>query len=207
MTRKNTKESILNTALNLFSQCGYDAVGVRNIAKEVGIRESALYKHFNSKQEIFDSVIEQMYTEYNKAASSINVTPDITAMIEKYKNITEEELLQISYGFFLYFTKDEHALKFRKILTMEQFRNKKIGDLYKEIYFENVLAYHNIIFKGLIDGGIMIDADPDTVALHFYSPIFLLLTRYDEQKINDEEALQKLTQHVRQFRKIYNKEK
>ena len=203
---KNTKDLILDTALNLFSKRGYDGVGLRDLAHEVGVRESALYKHFAGKQEIFDSLVARMYEEYNKFALSINVNDNLTEMIEKYKTITEDELLAISNGFFLYFAKDERASKFRRILTMEQFRNEKIGALYRALYYENILAYQTEIFKGLIDSKIMIDVAPDIVALHFYSPIFLLLTSYDEQKINDNEALQKLKSHVKQFRQIYYRE-
>jgi AcrR family transcriptional regulator len=203
---KNTKNLILDASLTLFSQRGYDGVGIRDIAGTVGIRESALYKHFSGKQEIFDRLVDRMYEEYNQTALSLNVGENLGSLIEKYKTISEKELLQISYGFFLYFTKDERAAKFRKLLTMEQFRNEKIGTLYKALYFENILAYQSAIFKGLIDSGIMIEADSDIVALHFYSPIFLLITSYDEQKISETEALQKLTKHIQQFRKIYMKE-
>lgn len=202
----NTKELILDAALELFSQRGYDGVGLREIAARVGIRESALYKHFAGKQELFDALVERMYDEYNIVAGNLNADSEAEGMIDKYTTISESELLQISYGFFLYFAKDERAAKFRKILTMEQYRNERIGSLYKALYFENVLTYHSIIFKGLIEAGIMIDADPDIVALHFYSPVFLLLTSYDERKITEAEAMNKLTDHVRQFRKIYNRE-
>lgn len=203
---KNTKNLILEAALNLFSQRGYDGVGLRDLAQEVGIRESALYKHFSGKQEIFDSLVEQMYEEYNKFALSINVSENFSEMIQKYKMISEEDLLKISYGFFLYFAKDERASKFRKILTMEQFRNENIGALYKALYFENILTYNAEVFKELIQSNVMIQAESDTVALHFYSPIFLLLISYDERKISETDALSKLEKHVHQFRKLYYRE-
>ena len=53
--QKDTKLLILDAALNLFSKRGYDGVGLRDLAQEVGIRESAIYKHFKGKQDIFDS--------------------------------------------------------------------------------------------------------------------------------------------------------
>ena len=203
---KDTKHKILDAALNLFSVKGYDGVSVKDIAEQVGIKDSSLYKHYLSKQEIFDRLVEHMYEEYGKIALSLSVSENIEEVIERYKTISEDDLLKIACGFFLYFAKDERASKFRRILTMEQFRNEKISALYKALYFENVLTYHSIIFKGLIDSGVFIEADPEIVALHFYSPIFLLITSYDEQKINESEALEKLAKHIRQFRKIYNKE-
>ncbi|MDR2043282.1 MAG: TetR/AcrR family transcriptional regulator [Clostridium sp.] len=44
---RDTKEVILTVALKLFSERGYDGVGIRDILKEIGIRESALYKHYS----------------------------------------------------------------------------------------------------------------------------------------------------------------
>ena len=116
------------------------------------------------------------YAVYNAlVAMSINVQSDLSKMIDKYKTISENDLIMICNSFFMYFAKDERASKFRKILTMEQFRNKEIGLLYKTLYFDNVLAYHTEIFKGLIAAGTIIDVSPEIVALHFYSPIFVLL--------------------------------
>ena len=202
----NTKNLIIDTALDLFSKGGYDGVGMRDIAQVVGVRESAIYKHFKSKQDIFDNLVENMYAEYSKFTMSLGVSEDANELIEKYKVISENDLLMICNGFFLYFAKDESAAKFRKILTMEQYRNETIGNLYRELYFENVLKHLTQIFKGLIDSGIIISVAPDIVALHFYSPIFLLLTRYDKQTINEANALQELGNHVKQFRQIYYKE-
>lgn len=202
----DTKNLIINTALDLFSKRGFDGVGMRDIAQLVGVRESAIYKHFKSKQDIFDKLVECMYSEYCQFAMSISVSEDTNELIEKYKVISENDLLMICNGFFLYFAKDEKAAKFRKVLTMEQYRNETIGNLDRELYFENVLKYLTQIFKGLIDSKIIISVAPDIVALHFYSPIFLLLTRYDKQTINEADALQELGNHVRQFRQIYYRE-
>ena len=199
----DTKNLILNTALDLFSKRGYDGVGMRDIAQVVGVRESAIYKYFKGKQDLFNNLVDKMYAEYSQFAMSISVSENTNELIEKYKVISENDLLMICNGFFLYFAKDENAAKFRKILTMEQYRNETIGNLYRELYFENVLKYLTPIFKGLIDSGIMIPVAPDVVALHFYSPIFLLLTRYDKQTINEANALQELGSHVKQCRQIY----
>ena len=53
-----TKEKIMETALQLFSQRGYDGVSVRDIARAVSIRESSLYNHFKNKRAIFDGIVD-----------------------------------------------------------------------------------------------------------------------------------------------------
>lgn len=50
--KEDTKQRILDEALRLFSQSGYDAVSVERIASAVGIKAPSLYKHFKSKQEV-----------------------------------------------------------------------------------------------------------------------------------------------------------
>ncbi|HBN81710.1 MAG TPA: TetR/AcrR family transcriptional regulator, partial [Ruminococcaceae bacterium] len=67
---RDTKEVILTTALKLFSERGYDGVGIRDIAKEIGIRESALYKHYSGKQDIFDSILKDVERRYQEEVST-----------------------------------------------------------------------------------------------------------------------------------------
>ena len=57
---KNTKEKILEEALKLFAQSGYIGTSMNDIASKLGVTKDALYKHYKSKQEILDSIIEKM---------------------------------------------------------------------------------------------------------------------------------------------------
>ena len=57
---KNTKEKILEEALKLFAQSGYMGTSMNDIASKLGVTKVALYKHYKSKQEILDSIIEKM---------------------------------------------------------------------------------------------------------------------------------------------------
>ena len=68
-----TKDKILIEALSLFSVSGFSGVSVRDIAKAVGIRESAIYKHYKNKQDIFDCIVERMYQIDNKRAKEYQV--------------------------------------------------------------------------------------------------------------------------------------
>ena len=57
---RNTKEQILLTALELFAREGFDAVSVRDIAAALGLSKGALYRHYQSKREIFESILRRM---------------------------------------------------------------------------------------------------------------------------------------------------
>lgn len=52
MKQEDTKQRILDNALELFSAHGYDSVSVGEIAKAVGIKAPSLYNHFPGKQAI-----------------------------------------------------------------------------------------------------------------------------------------------------------
>ena len=220
----NTRELILDAALDLFSERGYDGVGLRNLAQRVGVRESALYKHFRSKQDIFCTLIARMRTESAKvfAAHGMPVA-DRSEMIERYRTISVEELTQFCLDMFVYNIRNDRTVKFRKVLRWGSSvmrvqtdegslhhetaarSDEDVGSAYYSMYIGEVLALYGAIFKGLTDSGVFIETDPDVAALHFYSPIFLLLTSCDEEKITEAEALDRLEKHVRQFLKLYKK--
>lgn len=56
----DTKERILETALELFAQNGYLGTSMNDIAQQLGFTKAALYKHYTSKQEILDRIVEHM---------------------------------------------------------------------------------------------------------------------------------------------------
>ena len=74
MGKRNTKEVILYESLKLFADKGYDGVTVRDIAAEVGIKQSSLYKHYKSKQEIFDTLVTQMQLRFKRRFCFLSVT-------------------------------------------------------------------------------------------------------------------------------------
>jgi len=51
-----TKKSIFDNSIKLFTQKGYENVSINDIADSVGIRQSAVYNHFKSKQEILNTI-------------------------------------------------------------------------------------------------------------------------------------------------------
>ena len=87
--RTNTKERILEESLKLFSNFGYNAVGVEMIAAAVKVTPPSLYKHFKGKREILDTIIEQAEENYNKHS-----LPIINFTDEQLKNLTKEEFIK-----------------------------------------------------------------------------------------------------------------
>lgn len=197
-----TRELILHAALRLFSERGYEGVSMRDLASEVGIRAASIYNHFSGKEDIFNCLLAEMENRYVKIIEALNIPdgdPREAAM--NYIGITEERLQEIAVGIFLYFAKDEFAAPFRRMITAEQYRDSAAGDAFRNMFIDTVLEFQTGLFQALVEQGEFIDADPGTIALHFYSPIFLLLVSYDESR--EGEILQTLKKHVSQFSRLY----
>ncbi len=203
----NTKKRIIEAALTLFAQKGYTDVYVGDIAEAVGIKAPSLYKHFKSKKDIFEALIEEMSENYLKQTAVIGInSSDIDADFEIYKNIAEDELIDAGKKLFLYFLHDEYMSKFRKILTLEQFKNPELASLYTKYFFEDPVMYQAGLFKLLISAGKFIEADARLMALEFYSPIYTLLTVCDRNPHMELTALQLIEEHIRRFNINYRRE-
>lgn len=124
-----TKEQILNTAFALFSQNGFEAVSVSDIAGRLGITKGALYKHFKNKQDIFDSILSRMERLYSQICLSW------TSCTDEYSSHADTpSAVKASLSFcsscFSFWTKDEFASSFRKMLVLEQYRSAEMSRLH-----------------------------------------------------------------------------
>lgn len=201
---RDTKKVILTVALRLFSERGYDGVGIRDISKEIGIRESALYKHYSGKQDIFDSILKDIERRYQEEVSTI--LPENMTNILSGESDVREELFRISITMFNFYLKTEYGSQLRRMLTLEQYRTSEAGKFFRELIIDKGLDYISNVFTSLINDGVYIDADPMVMALQFYSPLYLLLSKYDNQPEKYEEAISFLEKHITIFNKIYLKE-
>lgn len=203
----NTKQKIIKEALILFAERGYNDVYVNDIAQAVGIKAPSLYKHFKSKQEIFNAILEELKKSYTRQAEMLHIDGNNTqADADIYAKVSEKSLVEMGKGLFLYFLHDEYVKLFRKMLTIEQFHNTELSELYSRQYFDDPLKYQSGLFSLLIDKGILKGENANIMALHFYSPIYTLLTLCDRHPERENEALKMLGEHIKQFNCVYLKE-
>lgn len=200
----NTKQKILKEALSLFSEKGYNAVYVRDIAHAVGIKAPSLYKHYKSKQDIFNAILEEIKNNYEKQTFNLIISgSDATKDASVFASISEDTLVQTGIELFRFFLHDDYASKFRKMLTIEQFHNTELSNLYSKQYVDDPLTYQSSIFTFISASGAFKNVKPNIMALHFYSPIYMLLTVCDRQPEREKEALKLIEEHIRQFNFIY----
>ena len=200
----DTKKKILDVALALFAEKGYGNVYVGHIAEGVGIKAPSLYKHYKSKQDIFDAILDEMRSRYDKEVAYLNFTgSEIEPDADFFARISEEELVRLGTGLFRFFMHDEYESKFRKMLTIEQFSNKELAGLFSNQYINEPLRYQTGLFRMILQQGQMKKEEEQIMALQFYAPIYLLLTMCDREPEREPEALQLLEKHIRQFSRMY----
>lgn len=204
MEKKNTKQAIMDAALSLFSKKGYNAVSVEEIAKEVGIKAPSLYKHYKNKRAVFDAIFDEMERRYNKQTESMQMHfGDATKDKGMFAKISEDKLVEKVRELVQYSLQDEYVSKFRKMLTIEQFRSKELGQLYTKRYVECLVNYHKILFDELIGLEILKNENSYIMALQYVSPICVFLGICDREPEREKEVMDLVEQHIRQFNKLY----
>ena len=207
MAKRATKEIILNVALELFSVSGYQGVSVADIAEATGIKAASLYKHYKSKQAIFDAILAKATAEYQMMANQLGVDGlDSDNDIANYERMELEELINIGQAMFHYFLHDETAQRLRRMLTIEQYQNPTVSQLFTQQYIREPLLYQSSLFGVFIKQGLMKEVESQVMAMHFYAPIYLLLCLCDNDPLAEKEAHVILKRHIIQFNQLYRKE-
>lgn len=178
MTSEPTKARILSTALRLFARDGYAGVSVEQIAAAVGIKAPSLYKHYRGKRDIFEHIVARM-AEMDAAAAAAHAMPTETAAVsaEPYRHTTLESIRSFSRAQFRHWTEERFSADFRRMLTLEQYRDPEMAALYQQYLVGGPLAYMRDIFAAIVH-----PSEAQALALAFYSPLLMLYSLYDNSE-------------------------
>ena len=195
----NRKEEILIVALHLFARDGYEAVSVSQIAGELDMTKGALYRHYKSKRDIFDSIVKRMEQQDSEQARENEVPEEsIEKTPEEYQNVSFDDFVEYSKSMFEYWTEDDFASSFRKMLTIEQFRSEGMQKLYQQYLVSGSAGYVKDLFKN------MKIKDPEENAVKFYANMFFYYSVYDgaadkaKAKCQFEQMLDKIVEEMKQ---------
>ena len=208
MKQEDTKTRILEKALELFSAQGYDAVSVDQIARAVGIKAPSLYNHFPGKRAIFDAILESIAARYAADTDRIDIHVQNAAQdIQVFTDISEGALFDKVRQIFEYSLHNETISRFRRMMTIEQFRSPELAALYSERFTDRMVSYHAGIFRALIAAGEIRADDPEDLAMLYVAPILTLIGICDRQPEREAECLDRLRRHVGLFfRMVHTKE-
>lgn len=200
--RTNTKERILEESLKLFSNFGYNAVGVEMIAAAVKVTPPSLYKHFKGKREILDTIIEQAEENYNKHS-----LPIINFTDEQLKNLTKEEFIKYNMDHVKNIINDNVIKCVRKLLILEQFRNEQIRLMHIEKTYTRTETVIRNLLEGLFRNKHNGKGKPEVTTEHmvnmFYLPIIAMINRCYSQPEYEKKALKFIEDHISIFGDTY----
>ena len=193
----NRKEEILIVALHLFARDGYEAVSVSQIAGELDMTKGALYRHYKSKRDIFDCIVQRMEQQDGEQARENEVPEEsIEKTPEEYQNVSLYDFVEYSKSMFEYWTEDDFASSFRKMLTIEQFRSEEMQNLYQQYLVAGPASY----VKDLFDS--MRITNAKNKAVRFYAVMHFYYSLYDgaedKENVKDEfvSAIKSLVQEL-----------
>ena len=202
----STKELILEEALRQFSEKGFAGTSMSEIAKPLGITKAALYKHFESKQQIFDEIIAESEKRYAEIFEKLSIHFDggqpYKQDVAVYSSISIEGLCESVLTFVRFSMNDEYSRQVRHMLTISQFQSNELSGMYTKRYVDAMLRYDERLFEQLIRSGTIRQGDPKALAAMFYAPVLMYMGIWDRQPEKAQECEAAIKDHIEQFCKM-----
>ena len=191
----STKDRILEEALTLFAENGYDGTGVEQIAEKVGIKAPSLYKHFKGKEDIMNALIDSAEAHYE---SSFGSSEHIGKLPESRDDFVRTTMSRIAFTMH-----DPMIRKIRKFLVQEQFRNDRLAEITTRHQLVGIQKMYEKIIEGMMKSGLFIHDDPALLAIELVSPVVLWVSKADRQPQYEQEIMECIKKHISHFCDVY----
>ena len=191
----DTKDRILDAALVMFSQNGYAGTNIRELSATLGLVKSGVYKHYESKEAIWNALLDEMITYYGEHFGSPEHLPPVPDSLE--------ELVRMTMQMVNFTAHDEKIMMTRKVLTLEQYRDVRAKELATKHFLTGLTDMFTRIFTGMMDKGLLRKDDPSMLAFAYTAPISALIHLCDRDPEKTESALKQAEAFSRHFVKTY----
>lgn len=169
---QSTKEKILAAALDLFCVNGYTTVSVRDIGKAVGIKESSIYYHFKNKEEILQTILQQVEQCTQVRKNSFN-----NALFTISK-VDCEKFIAAGIAYIEDYLLEEKIYKLIRMLTIEKQRNEDAAGIYHKLFFTTPLKHHINVFSFMMERGYIKKDSQECLAAEYQSIILFIFQKY-----------------------------
>ncbi len=191
----DTKERILEAALEMFSQNGYAGTNIRELSASLGLVKSGVYKHYESKEAIWNALLDRMIAYYAEQFGSPEHLPPVPDSLEGFVTMTMR-MVNITVH-------DEKIIMTRKVLTLEQYRDLRARELATKHFLTGLTEIFTQVFSGMMDKGLVKRDDPAMLAFAYTTPISALIHLCDREPEKTEDAIRKIEAFSRHFIKTY----
>ena len=192
---KDTKERILAAALELFSQNGYAGTNIRELAGSLGMGKSSMYRHFESKEEIWNTLLDELIAYYEARFGSPEHLPPVP---DSPEGLTAMTMRMVDFT-----VHDETIIKTRKMLTIEQFRDDRARALATKYFLTGLTDMFTQLFAGMMEKGLLRRDDPAMLAFAYTAPISALIHLCDREPAKADEAMARIEAFSRYFLKVH----
>ena len=194
----DTKGRILEAALEMFSQNGYAGTNIRELSASLGLVKSGVYKHYESKEAIWNALLDEMIAYYGEHFGSPEHLPPVPDSLERLVSMTMQ-MVEFTVH-------DEKVIMTRKVLTLEQFRDERARELATKHFLTGLTEMFTNIFAGMMDKGLIRRDDPAMLAFAYTTPISALIHLCDREPGKTEDAIRQAEAFSRHFIRIYGQE-
>ena len=192
---KDTRERILAAALELFSERGYAGTNIRELSASLGMGKSSLYRHFESKEDIWNALLDEMIAYYDARFGSSEHLPPVPESLE--------ELVRMTMRMADFTIHDEKIVMTRKLLSIEQYRDERARDLATKHFLTGLTDMFTQLFSAMMDRGLLRRDDAKMLAFAYTAPISALIHLCDREPERTAEALAQIEAFSRHFIKTY----
>lgn len=188
---KDTKERILTAALEMFSQKGYEGTNLRELAASLGMGKSSMYRHFESKEDIWNALLDELIAYY---AAHFGSTEHLPPVPDSLEGLTAMTMRMVNITVY-----DEKIIMTRKLLTIEQFRDDRARDLATKHFLTGLTEMFTYVFEGMMDKGLIRRDDPAMLAFAYITPISALIHLCDREPEKTSQAMEQIEAFSRYF--------
>lgn len=160
---QRTRQAILDAALQLFAEKGYFGTSLRDVARAVGVRESALYNYFAGKDALFEALLAAHQHGKIERLAPLAVGPivDGRALLEQVALANLESFVE------------PEAQQLHRILMSDGLRLARDGRINLYERMSGGREQLHALLRRLIREGWLRRADVTVLGLAFFSPLFM----------------------------------
>ena len=188
---ENTKTKILEKALEMFAENGYRGTNLRDLAAALDLSKSALYKHYESKEAIWNALLDKMEAYYAARFGSMSNLPPTPQ--------STEELVALTMRLISFTIRDPQIQLTRKLLLTEQFHDDRVCKLATKHFLEGIANMFAVLFEQMMQNGLLQPSDPDILAFAYTSPITSLVHLYTREPLREAEVMERIEKFARYF--------
>lgn len=183
----------------MFARDGYEATSVSDIAGALGMTKGALYKHYKNKQDIFNHIVGRLIRMDRELAGAHGMPEETFDQTpQAFSHASPEQMISFLKNQYKFLTEDEFASAVRKMLTLEQYRNPDMAELYQSWLVSGPISYLEDQIREMMARKIWKPGDPRACAIELYAPIYLFLN-LEEASLRNRETAHRVTAHIEGF--------